>query len=166
MFHRNVLSTFELMYSAINIILFMFLNCSVYLQVHMWAGISYMGRTDCCLFTGVMDLLINQQILEQNFHLCGKLILMASGYIRYSLPKQLDNNIPFWKKRGGYKNVCLFCHTLCQLFTQPFIRGCRINVLPKTQTPTSKVNVSCGVTLSGGYVSCLVNNFFINQLIF
>ncbi|CAG2242342.1 unnamed protein product [Mytilus edulis] len=36
-------------------------------KVHIWAGISYRGRTDCCVFTGIMDSITYQQILERNF---------------------------------------------------------------------------------------------------
>ncbi|CAG2256104.1 unnamed protein product [Mytilus edulis] len=36
-------------------------------RVHIWAGISYRGRTDCCVFTGIMDSITYQQILERNF---------------------------------------------------------------------------------------------------
>ena len=35
-------------------------------QVHVWAGISYRGRTDLCIFTGVMDSIIYQKILAAN----------------------------------------------------------------------------------------------------
>ena len=33
----------------------------------MWAGISYKGRTNICIFTGIMDSVIYQKILEDNF---------------------------------------------------------------------------------------------------
>lgn len=32
----------------------------------MWGGISYRGRTPCCIFTGIMDSTIYQQILGTN----------------------------------------------------------------------------------------------------
>lgn len=35
-------------------------------KVNVWAGISYRGRTDLCIFTGVMDSVIYQQILARN----------------------------------------------------------------------------------------------------
>ncbi|CAG2255532.1 unnamed protein product [Mytilus edulis] len=36
-------------------------------KVHVWGGISYRGRTDVCIFTGIMDSVIYQQILASNF---------------------------------------------------------------------------------------------------
>lgn len=36
-------------------------------KVLMWGGISYRGRTPCCIFTGIMDSVIYQQILSSNF---------------------------------------------------------------------------------------------------
>ncbi|KAK3099483.1 hypothetical protein FSP39_005100 [Pinctada imbricata] len=35
-------------------------------KVNVWAGISYRGRTPICIFTGIMDSVIFQQILQDN----------------------------------------------------------------------------------------------------
>lgn len=35
-------------------------------KVHVWGGISYEGRTDICMFTGTMDSVIYQGIIEKN----------------------------------------------------------------------------------------------------
>lgn len=35
-------------------------------KVHVWGGISYRGRTSICIFTGIMDSVIYQKILEDN----------------------------------------------------------------------------------------------------
>ncbi|KAK3107730.1 hypothetical protein FSP39_020962 [Pinctada imbricata] len=35
-------------------------------KVHVWGGISYRGRTHICIFTGIMDSVIYQQILQRN----------------------------------------------------------------------------------------------------
>jgi hypothetical protein len=35
-------------------------------KVNVWGGISYRGRTDICIFTGIMDSEIYQKILEDN----------------------------------------------------------------------------------------------------
>ena len=36
-------------------------------QVHVWCGIGYRDRTDICIFTEIMDSVIYQQILQDNF---------------------------------------------------------------------------------------------------
>lgn len=36
-------------------------------KVHVWAGISYRGRTNICIFNGVMDSVVYQDILDRNF---------------------------------------------------------------------------------------------------
>lgn len=59
------------------------------LKVNVWGGISYRGRTDVCIFTGIMDSEIYQQILEDNLipfakakHSTGfRLYQVLKGYI-------------------------------------------------------------------------------------
>ena len=51
------------------VILLLYFSCIKGLfccQVHVWGGISYHGRTGICIFSGIMDSEIYQQILETN----------------------------------------------------------------------------------------------------
>lgn len=42
-------------------------NICMHEQVHVWAGISYRGRTSICIFNGVMDSVSYQDTLDKNY---------------------------------------------------------------------------------------------------
>ena len=56
-------------------------------QVHVWAGISLRGRTDICIFTGIMDRYLYTNILQQT------LLLFIDAVHPGSLRFMTDNNL-------------------------------------------------------------------------
>ncbi|CAB4007133.1 Transposable element Tcb2 transposase [Paramuricea clavata] len=72
------------------------------LKVHVWAGISYRGATKVCIFTGIMESIGYQTILERNL-----LPFIASEYPdghrfwQDNDPKHTSNSTKEWMKANG-----------------------------------------------------------------
>lgn len=71
-------------------------------QVHVWAGISYKGATNVCIFTGYVESGGYQKILERNL-----LPFIASKYPgghrfwQDNDPKHTSNSTKLWMKSNG-----------------------------------------------------------------
>ncbi|XP_076075839.1 uncharacterized protein LOC143046565 [Mytilus galloprovincialis] len=62
-------------------------------KVHVWGGISYRGATDICIFSGIMDSLGYQRILDQNF-LPFTATRFSNGYRLYQVKEYEFLEIP------------------------------------------------------------------------
>ena len=74
----------------------------IYFQVHVWAGISYKGATNICIFTGHMESIGYQTILKRNL-----LTFIKSQYPQGHRfwqdndPKHTSNSTKLWMKTNG-----------------------------------------------------------------